>query len=93
MKLCESKMICFLVILAVISPTGQEGVLDVRHRRASFWPYSARVLLRTPAGLIFGAIEGQLNCQISLEKDSALSQESVLMVAVSVVLPLAAGEL
>ena len=34
-----------------------------------------------------------LNCQISLEKDSALSQESILMVAVSVVLPLAAGEL
>ena len=60
MKLSKSKIICFLVILAVISPTGQEGVLDVRHRRASFWPYSARVLLRTPAGLIFGAIEAQL---------------------------------
>lgn len=33
-----------------------------------------------------------LNCQISLEKDSALSQESILMLTVPVVLCLAAGD-
>lgn len=42
--------------LAVISPREQDGVLDLCHKQ----PYSARILLRMPAGLIFGEIQGQL---------------------------------
>lgn len=59
-KFYKSTMHLLPSYLAVISPIGQEGILDVCHKGASSWPYSARVLLRTPAGLIFGAVQGQL---------------------------------
>lgn len=90
MKLCKYEMHSLPSYMAVISPIGQEGVLDLCHKRASPSPYSAGVL-RTPAGDNLWYNPGAtsaLNCQISLEKDSALNQESVRMVTVSVALPL-----
>ena len=59
MKLYKSKMHLLSSYLALISPIGQEGVFYLCHKGASPWPYSARVLLRTSTGIIFGAIRGQ----------------------------------